>query len=883
MELVLEREGPLEDVSSRLSDAASLSGSVVLVGGEAGVGKSTFVEAASALARRRGFEVLVGACDGLSMPRPLGPVHDIAAAARDSVLATLLAGAPQVHETMAAFLTFLQAGRPKLVIIEDLHWSDAATIDLIRFVGRRIGSAPAVVLATFRDDELSGESALRVLVGELSATASCSRIALSPLSEKAVSRLVSETGAEIDPADLYRRTGGNPFFVTEVLLSPGDEVPSAVREAVLARTARLSPAAQEVIEAASIMPLRAELDWLLVACPGSDEAIDECQRGGVLAVDASAARFRHELARNAVESQVPSAHKRKLHREALNWLRDQPAAARDVARLVHHAVAGSDDAAVLELAPIAAATARALGAHREAAAHLAVAAEAAERLDVRPETLAELLDGQAREEHLADQHGEAMNAQRRSLAIWEDLGDSSRVGAALHQLSRLAAFEGRRAHARVIARQAVAILEQLPPSRALTVACLNVSQLAMADDDIETAIAWAERTRRLAEELGEQALAIEAMINRGATEFEHGLASSSETLESAIRQASAGGFDEVLARALLNLALLFVRPHRRLAEARELLTEGLRHCEERGLEAWAAQMLSVRAFLEMHAGQLEAAASAATDVLRRAPAMTARTAALTVLGRVRARRGDPGVWAALDEAWASSQRIGELQFLGPAAAARLEAAVLLGGDRVGMARQADAAIALAAEKGVDHYTGDIAVWLVRGGLPLPADLAVTRPWSLELDGDAEAASLSWATLGCPYEAASALAWSGALPDDERRDALRTLHDLGATAAARRVGAQLRREGTKGVPRGAHAETRANPAGLTRRQLEILSLMAEGLTNAAIGERLYVSTRTVDHHVTAVLAKLGVKSRAAAVAEALRMGIVSIPGVDSGSA
>jgi predicted ATPase len=223
--VLLERETFLDVL-------AGPPGRLILVGGEAGVGKTALVRAFT-----EGRNVLWGACDPLHTPRPLGPLLDIGL--HESAPAALV----------AALLRELREAPGTVLVLEDVHWADEGTLDVLRLLGRRIEGVPALAIATFRDDE---PAPLRVVLGELATAAGVERIKLPPLSPEAV-RMLAEPHA-IDAADLHRSTGGNPFYVTEVLSAPAAAIPATVRDAVLARAARLSPPARELLERLAMIP-----------------------------------------------------------------------------------------------------------------------------------------------------------------------------------------------------------------------------------------------------------------------------------------------------------------------------------------------------------------------------------------------------------------------------------------------------------------------------------------------------------------------------------------------------------------------------------------------------------------------------------------------------
>jgi predicted ATPase len=410
---LLERETFLGALEAELQEAAAGGGRVVLLGGEAGVGKTALVERFVDDQRGSG-RVLWGACDALLTPRPLGPLLDIAAEVGGPLAAAAAAASrPQVF---AALLGELRSSRQAtLVVLEDVHWADEATLDLLRFLVRRLRSTHALLVVTFRDDEVAANRPLQAAIGELATLGTVRRLVLPPLSVEAVRELAGDAG--LDPAELHRRTGGNPFFVTEVLAAGGVGTPSTVRDAVLARTARLGGAAREALDAVAVVGSPAELTLIEAVLGEGVSALDDCFASGVLRADAGAVAlqtdaraeparpvvgaasvaFRHELARTAVEEAIPPHRRRDLHRRVLAALLASGVRP-ELARLAHHAEAAGDAALVLEYAPAAAARAAELGAHREAAAQYARALRFTAGL--APARVAELLERRSYECYL---------------------------------------------------------------------------------------------------------------------------------------------------------------------------------------------------------------------------------------------------------------------------------------------------------------------------------------------------------------------------------------------------------------------------------------------------------------------------------------------------
>jgi AAA ATPase-like protein len=358
---LLERDACLDELDMALQDAVGGEGRVTLVSGEAGIGKTSLV-AWFVRERRSSVEVLWGACDALFTPRPLGPLHDMAAQTHGHLPALLNSDANRTT-IFSTVLSELQ-GRPAIAVFEDVHWADEATLDLLRFLGRPMARTAALLVMTYWDDELGLRHPLRSVLGDLATLPSTRRVPLRPLTETAVRTLIGERA--IDAVALHRQTGGNPFFVTEVLASVGGGLPPSIRDAVLARTARLSLSAQAVLQAAAVIGPRIE-SWVLAEVSGTEiAAADECLAIGVLLAQGEALAFRHELARQAILESI-SPHRMALHRMALDALKTSPATRHDLSRLAHHAEAASDREAVLEYAPAAAKQAAAAGAHREAA------------------------------------------------------------------------------------------------------------------------------------------------------------------------------------------------------------------------------------------------------------------------------------------------------------------------------------------------------------------------------------------------------------------------------------------------------------------------------------------------------------------------------------
>ena len=863
---LLERDALLRGLEERLRSVAGGHGHVALVSGEAGIGKTSLV---AELAARAAGEARTwwGACDALETPHPLAPLQDIARGGDAGFAALLTSG--ERSRLFEAVLSELQAGpRPTLFVVEDAHWADEATLDLLKFVGRRIGQSRCLLVVTFRDDELETAHPLRGLSAQLPAER-VSRLELPRLSPEAVATLAR--GAFRAAEGIHEITRGNPFFVSELLRNEAFDVPRGVQDLVLSRLARLSPRAQEIVRLASLVPGRIER-WLVEALLSPElEDVEEALDSGLLVAQEAGFAFRHELARVAVEVALSPAQAPAAHARILSALDRVGAPESTLARRVHHAVRAGNAAAVRRLAPEAARQAQQRGAHKEAAAHWRTALAHAGELPIAER--AAMLDALSYECYLVDRAEEALSASAQARALWQGLGDRLREGDALRWMSRLSWYNGRSAPARAQAERAIELLEGLPPGRELAMAWSNLAQLHMLAGRAEAVRPWAEKALALATQLGPAGVDVQAhaLNNLGSARLNEGDEAGRALLERSLELALAAGLGEHAARALTNLAHHAVTA-RDFDRAWPLLERGIAYCEEHDLEAWARYMAGFRAELLLASGQWERAAEQA-EALLRAPQLApiSRLAALLVLAQLRARRGDPGAQDLLDEALSLAEPMGGLMRLGPVAAARAEAAWLVGDEARAAAEAARAAPLALSGRYLRWIAGEVAYWLRRTGAAQPDPAGFPQPYGCLFAGDWRGAAEAWGRTGCPYERARALAEGDV---EARREALAAFEALGARPDAERLRRALQAAGVRGLPRGQRASTQANPHALTARELEILQLLCAGLRNAQIAERLHRSVRTVDHHVAAVLAKLGVETRAEAIAAAHAAGLVA---------
>jgi DNA-binding CsgD family transcriptional regulator/tetratricopeptide (TPR) repeat protein len=848
---LLERETYLAELATWLAAAAERAGCVVLLAGEAGIGKTALLrEFAQHQSQAR---VLWGACDALFTPRPLAPLHDIASQTQGPLLAALNSHASSAVLFTAA-LAELQREKT-LLVFEDMHWADEATLDLLTFLGRRIDRTRTLLVVTYRDDELSERHPLRLVIGGLP-RATTLRMSLAPLSPAAVDRLAREVGRLA--RDLHSITAGNPLFVTEVLAAAVDAVPPTVRDAVLARAARLSPPARAVAELVCVVPGRCE-PWLLEQASRADAAaVEECLSIGMVRHEDSSLTFRHELVRRALEDTLTQPRRQSLHSQVLSVLATQ--AGVSAARLAHHADSAREGAQALRYAPVAGAEAASVGAHREAAAHYKAALRYADALPAQER--AGLQERLSYECFLTGDTRRALEAQRSALEVWRAEGQQLREGDALRSLSKLLWNLGDTAEANRYCLESIAKLEPLGSSSELARAYGHLGDLAMEAHQADIAIGSSQRAIAFAESTGDQEILCDSLITTGIMRLIIGDPLGWSDLNRALQHALAGGLQEQVASAYTALAAMAVSG-RQYEQASGYFQAGLSYCTEHDLDFTLPYLLAYRARMRFEQGDWNGASEDIDAVLRH-PRTTpiTRIPVLRTLAHLRVRRGDPDANGPVQEARLLAGPTPELQRSGMLALVCAEAA-WLGGDRDAVAAEVLPVYEVARQIRDPRMNGELAAWLWRVGAlnEHPADIA--EPYAHEIAGDWQAAASAWSVLGCPYEHASTLGLYG--DEAHQRQALAIFERLGAAPAASWLRRQMRLRGVRAIPRGKRASTRRNPFGLTRREAEILALLSQGLRTSLIAKRLFLAPKTIEHHVSAILAKLGVASRAEAVA------------------
>ena len=637
MVALLERTDELDALAGAVRVAGRRRGSVLLVSGEAGIGKTSLVRAFTEQMAGQA-RLLVGGCDDLVTARPLGPLRDAVAGTGGALETALRTGG----DAFAAAVAELSGPRVTAVVVEDLHWADDATLDVLGYLARRIAELPAVLVLTYRDDAAAGHPVHRLL-GSL-VGGPVVRLPLRSLSSAAVGGLAA--GSSWDPRRLHALTGGNPFYVTEALATTGGGVPVSVSDAVLARVARLDDAARAAVEQLSVVPTIVGLDLAHTLLGERLDALSDAERRGIVTSRADGLTFRHELARQAVEQSLPPLRRRTLHRAVVAALQTQPAP--DLARLVHHAVQADDGAAVSRYAVLAGREAAAAGSHRQALAHFSAALRHGHRL--AGDDLARLVDEHAWELYNAGRFAEALRDGERAVRLRRALdgkGGGAALAEALVRLSRHRFMAGDPEGADAAAAEAVALADATGTLPARAFAATYLGAIRALTERAAEADAILRRAEELATAAGRADLVAlcgnYASIARDGIDDDARLALLRESLRSAL----AHGFHEVAARGYTNLGELCLRLHR-LDELERCVADGLAFARERGFTSHAHNLHVHRGLLALRQGDW---AAAEETLHASAEDESGMPNAAGPYGRLLARRGVPEAEKLLEGAW----------------------------------------------------------------------------------------------------------------------------------------------------------------------------------------------------------------------------------------
>lgn len=703
--MLLERDDELAFITGLLMDVGSSGGKVVLVRGEAGIGKSALVRHFIQVHADEAH-VLFGSCDDLLTPQPLGAIWDVSLG--EPSLSEALEGGDR-RAVMATLLDLLSRSlRPTILVIEDTHWADEATLDTIKYLGRRIARTNGVLLLTYRDGEVDHDHPLRQVIGDLPPE-NLVRVHLGPLSSDAIADLVGDR--DLDVGEIMTLTDGNPLFVTEVLASGVENVPLSVQDSVLTRSGKLSTGARQLLDLVSVIPRESERS-LIGAIHGPTEAhLAECVRQGLVRVGADTVSFHHELTRRSIESALGPYERRRLNQQVLGELRGSG----DLSRRVHHAREAADVDSVIEFAPMAARAAMAIESHREAVAHFRLLEPYLDRIG-EADRAAIVYDWARTEYYLKG--SESVGLLARAIDLYRSIGDDVSLARALTFAVRVNEISGRPELAEAASREAIEILGPHPATADLASAVSQRAWLLKMRGRGTEALEIAEQAIEVAEATGDDVSLISALSTKGVLHYRMGDADGFSLMEQARSRAEKGGhrFEETL--VLLNMAEA-VAENREVARASDL--------SQRARDTAARYEISIHenaanAHLAMTMswqGQWAAAEDTASEALGHV-LFYSELVAGQVLGPLQARRGYSGAAETLDSTWARADRGNEMQSLLPSAAGLAEYMWLRGEKDAALVRRFKELLDDERRSGFAWPAGWLAFWLwMLGELPAP--------------------------------------------------------------------------------------------------------------------------------------------------------------------
>lgn len=853
---LFERSAELGSIRTQLQRARD-SGRVVTVAGTAGTGKTTLIKAATAEEPL----VLRGLCDPLTTPRPLGPIRE---ALGESGPALPGRDAPDRLGDIEERLIAAVGGSPTVLVIEDAQWIDAASVEALRHLVRRIDALAVLLVLSYRDDAIPAGHGLLALLGDIARQEDSTAIRLGPLSPDAVTDLLIAEGVTglLDANRVHALTGGNPFFVAEIAAHPGEELPSSVRDAILASTTGLSADDLEVLQTIAAAP--DGLDDRLLPALGIDlPVLRRLEATSLLSRVRHGISFRHELARIAIAETVPPGAASAVHSRLLEAF--ESIGSRDYAVLTHHAEAARDPEATPRYAQLAADEAARSGAHTEAVAFLTLALS----FPAPPDERAGMLERLSTEQYMVSRLSESVDSIVEAVALRDRLGDAGGAAIAHDRRAIIEYYSAHRADAERYARLAT---EAAAGTAVISTAQTTLAYLAYRRHDLKTARRLGGRARQAADAVGDEVSHLRLDISEAASDLVEGDITGRQRLLTSAAAAMRASLDEIGTTAYSNLSAIDVES-RRLKDAEAVLGDSIPLTVELDIPICRQWQTGVRSRLHLLRGRWVAAAEDATAVLREHGAPLALIWPHLVLAQLGVRAGHDAreIDEHVEPAWELAHGLDEALLLLAALSVIAERSWHDG--RVdGRLQQAQAAVdAASALPGTHWAVGDLAVWMSRLGQPLAISAdALEEPHRHELQGRHREAAATWTDLGLPFDAA--LAGLHATDASDATAALAALSELDVPATAGRGRSMLVARGLGALPRPRRATTRANPSGLTNRQLEVARLVAQGFTNVELAERLFISPKTADHHVSAVLTKLGLSSRRDIVRRSAALGL-----------
>ncbi len=869
MELI-ERAGFLASLQATFENVVAGEGHCMLVSGEAGIGKTSLVKTFCKKVKKDpmaiGCKIYEGTCDALFTPRPFGPVFDIILQMHGLGWENKVS----ISDRSGLFTRFhyeLETQEETtIIIIEDIHWADEATLDFIKFFARRITRLHCLFILTYRADEIHSHHPLRTVLGQLPPD-SFTRLQLAPLSYEAVEKMAVEKGYNAD--DVYSISSGNPFYVNEILANYSVGVPDNIRDSVLSTFNRADEKTKQLWEILSVMPTGFEIEYLEKIDPSYSAAIHNCLDLKILIPKDGLISFKHELFRRTIETSLSPFLRIELNKKILDLLKENFENIVGVERILHHAKNANENDIVVAYAYLAAKQASNLGAHIEASKLYLTAIEYYRDND--RETMIQYYQSYAYECYLTSQIKEAIIYTGKAVTFWKEENNVEKAGDCMRFLSRLWWYDGNRKKAEAYAKDAIDLLDDQPSSTTKAMAYSNMSQLKMLSHEFDECITWGGKAIAMAKELGDEEILCHALNNVGTSQSRvpSFRPKGVELLQQSLGIALKNAYDDHAARAYANLASNAVKM-KDFVLAKKTLEEGIQYCKERDLDTYTIYLAAFKARLSLDTGNWNEAYQIAENLIKNEGLLSiVKIEALVIVAIIKMRRGDSDLLPLLAEAKEKAFETMEPQRIIPTVAALLEYEWITGTSFISEA-DLDYAIAMLVYKGNVVVQNEFNFWLLKARNQHVPLQEIYEGYQISNKAMAVKAAGLWKQLGCPYEQALILFEGN---DDNKREAIEIVHKLGAEAIYEKMKFEMRASGIKKIPLGIRKSTQSNPANLTDRELDVLQLLKDGLQNKEIAGRLFISPKTVDHHISSIFFKLDVNSRSKAVQEAVHLAIL----------
>lgn len=864
---LVERETNLEMILEKYCAASKGAGNTLFLAGEGGIGKTSLVNLFLEQVGKSS-SVFVGNCDSLFTPRPLGPLFDIAAQIGGHFVSIL----KNEKDKSLIFTLLLQellikSSKVTVLVIEDIHWADEATVDLVKFMARRVQRFKCLLIVTYRDDEVNIEHPMNSIFGEVNPEV-YSKIVLHRLSLETVDKLAKERG-HLSGEKIYELTGGNPFYVSEILASYSLGIPEKIKDSILSIFRSADPKSRAAWELLSILPAGMEQNLIKEVNSDFPNDVTRCVDRGVIINVQDRYTFKHELFRLAIEESLEPLKRKNLHRAVLKVLLANQNHSGVSSQLVHHAKLAEETSLVREFAPQAAEQAALVGSHLAASKLYQTAIEHTQEDHA---SLVLLHKHHAYEAYMAGQIDAAISSQQFVVEFYRKQNLALECGDALRFLSWQWWLKGEKKKAMQFALEAIERLGSYHESKQMALALSNLSVLYLDEGDMVSGLVIGNKAVTLSELIGDQEALSHSLGNLGSILLK--LPGKEIEGEQAIRKsisiAIENRFHDNVVRGYANLLSSFV-VIKKYEKAELVFKEGFAFCEncdlrfkQHFLQFWNARRL-------FGVGRWDEATREATP-LQNSFFSLAKSGVLTLLAQIKMRQGDfQSARLFLSEAKSIVVPTQEISRIVPVYVAELELQWLTG--KSILIRELNSVFDLFRYKNHSWHYSEICYWMRKNDLIIPMEDDVVQyagPYHFEMGGEWAKAAEAWKELKSPYEEALAL-MSG--QNHHVKLALSILDRLGAKATYGKVRMELKKNGVKSIPRGSRNTTKRNPFQLTTRQIDVLSLLAEGLQNNEIADRLFVTSKTIEHHVSAVLSKLDVKSRSRAVVEGKRLGLI----------